>query len=126
MIASQVKSSMHHANERNDLASVVLHKKDFFIANLEFRRIAYFHGFVLNRATEHANCVSFSRAALESVFHFEGYVTDDVALGTFANPLGRDVRHVTLKDNFGLSDQLIKRRRDYGRALGRTQNGNGG
>src|SRR2546425_12535873 len=104
MIASHVKSAMHHADEWNDLTAVVLHEKDFFIANLEFRRIAHFHGLVLDCATEHANRIRLSRAAFESVFHFKGYVADDVALSAFANPLGGDVYYIALKDNFGLSD----------------------
>ena len=42
-IRSHVESTMHDADERDELAAVVLDENDIFVAYLEFRRIAHAH-----------------------------------------------------------------------------------
>jgi len=40
-IRPHVESAMHDADERDELTIVVLDEKDFFVADLEFRRVAH-------------------------------------------------------------------------------------
>ena len=123
LIALNVKAAMHDAHQGNELSSVILDEKYIFVPSLELGRTACRHGHAVHRSTKHANRVSLPRRSLESVFHFEGDVTDNVSLGTFAHPLRANVCHSTLKNSLGLIDQLIKSGWNNSSGLHRAQRG---
>ena len=110
IIMADVKTSMHDADQRNELAPVVFYEQDVFITNRKCRGVGNCHRFAVNCSAKHSHVELATRFALETFLHVEGDVTHDVALRAFADPLRFHLGHLTLKNGFGLVHQLFERR----------------
>src|SRR5438874_5318323 len=106
------ETSMHDANERNELGAVVFYKQDVAITDLEFRRISYLHRLGADRSAQHLQRHTRSRIALNGFFYFNSDVAHDVTLRALTGPFGADASYSALKNHFGPTHQIIKRRRD--------------
>ena len=105
---------MHDADQRNELRAVVFHKQDVAITDLEFRRVSYLHRLRADCAAQHLQRHTRSRIALNGFFYFNSDVARDVTLRALTGPFGADASYSALKNHFGPTHQIIKRRRNNG------------
>src|SRR5436190_592831 len=107
-----MKPSMHNPDQRHELVAVVLHEKNVAIANVELWRITYLNRFTVRSSSEHSDCVTLSRSALDRVFNPECHIGDDAAFRACTDPERTRGRDSALENQLRITHELVKRGRN--------------
>ena len=106
---------MGDPDQRNKLLVVVLDEKDIAVADIEFRRVGNFHGLVAHCAAKDPDRVRRTRIAFHILPDLKCDVGVNVPLRALALPYRMHVGHRSLKNKFGLLNQLLESRWNHGR-----------